>query len=303
MYKIETPVNAQDFEEYFHFRWLMLRKPWNCPPGSEKDEYDQISHHRMVRSQHGEVIAIARMHLNSTEEAQIRHVAVEKSYQGKGLGKFIVSAMEALAIEEGVTKLVTNSREQSIAFFKSCGYQEEGEASNEMGQPLRQQMVKHCCESAMAKIHPQWCDELQKTWYDTIPITEQMGIKLYQYTGNTLEARASLNKNINLHGTMFAGSIFSLATLTGWGLLFLQMKERGFAADIVLGDGNIHYHKPVSRQPRAICNIETLSGKFEPLTRNKKCRFELKVQINDGHSPVAEFSGVYWLLPPKQEEK
>ena len=101
-----------------------------------------------------------------------------------------------------------------------------------------------------------------------------------------------LNKNINIHGTMFAGSIFSLATLTGWGMIYLQLKERGLDGDIVLGDGDIHYHKPITMKPRAICNIETLSGKFKPLENDNKARFELSVAILDGDTPVAEFEGV-----------
>jgi thioesterase domain-containing protein len=120
---------------------------------------------------------------------------------------------------------------------------------------------------------------------------------LHQYTGRTLETRASLNKNINLHGTMFAGSIFSLATLTGWGMIFLQLKEKGLDGEIVLGDGNIHYHKPITMQPRALCNIESLSGKFELLDKNKKCNIKLNVAILDGDNAVAEFSGVFWVLP------
>ena len=96
---------------------------------------------------------------------------------------------------------------------------------------------------------------------------------------------------------MFAGSIFSLATLTGWGMIFLQLKEKGLEGEIVLGDGNIHYHKPITMQPRALCNIESLSGKFEPLSKNKKCHIKLNVAILDGDSAVAEFSGVFWVLP------
>jgi thioesterase domain-containing protein len=111
-----------------------------------------------------------------------------------------------------------------------------------------------------------------------------------------------LNKNINLHGTMFAGSIFSLATLTGWGMIFLQLKEKGLDGDIVLGDGNIHYHKPITMQPRALCNIESLNGKFESLAKNKKCQIKLNVSILDSDNAVAEFSGVFWVLPTKELE-
>ena len=82
-------------------------------------------------------------------------------------------------------------------------------------------------------LHPKWCNELQLLWSDTIPISEHMGIKIYQYTGRTFETRASLNKNINIHGTMFAGSIFSLATLTGWGMLHLLLKQKGLSGDIM----------------------------------------------------------------------
>eukprot|EP00952_Eustigmatos_sp_NYUAD-ZCMA_P006124 26412-Eustigmatos_ZCMA.PRE.1 len=60
------------------------------------------------------------------------------------------------------------------------------------------------------------------------------------------------------------------------------MKEKNLSGEIVLGDADIHYHKPTSLQPRAICNIES-------------------VDIHDGHNPVAEFKGVYWVLPPTEE--
>ncbi|MDF2177827.1 bifunctional GNAT family N-acetyltransferase/thioesterase [Aliiglaciecola sp. CAU 1673] len=297
MYRVETPVTEEDFEKYFQFRWVMLRKPWNYPPGSEKDEYEQVGHHRMVTDASGQVVAIGRLHFNTPEEAQLRHIAVHPDYQGKGLGKLVVSALESVARSEGIERIVTNSRELSTPFFQSCGFEVVGEGTTELGHLKREQMVKKLTEMNAVMLHPKWCKELQETWHQAIPISEQMGIKLYQYSGRTLEARASLNKNINLHGTMFAGSIFSLATLTGWGMLFLLLKEKGLKGEIVLGDANIHYHKPVTMQPRAICQIESLDGKFEPLSKGKKCPFRLIVELHDQHHPVAEFKGVYWVLP------
>lgn len=302
MYKIDTPSSEQDFIEYFAFRWKMLREPWNFPGGSEKDEYEQVSQHRMIRNPDGDVIAVGRVHMNSAEESQVRHVAVEKAYQGKGLAKMLVASLEAVARAEGAVRIVTNSTQASIALFTSLGFKAQKGAPKELGEQQRQQMVKKLTDLSSILLHPKWCKLLQSTWHDTIPISEQMGIKLHQYTGRTLETRASLNKNINLHGTMFAGSIFSLATLTGWGMIFLQLKEKGLEGEIVLGDGNIHYHKPITMQPRAICNIESLTGKFESLAKNKKCHIELNVSILDGDSAVAEFSGVFWVLPNKKIE-
>lgn len=297
MYRVDTPTSEEEFAKYFQFRWEMLRKPWNYPLGSEKDEYEQVSEHRMILNPKGEVVAIGRVHLNTAEEAQVRHIAVAKESQGKGLGKMILSALEAIARAQGAQRIVTNSRELSIEFFSSCGYEIEKQASNELGKLKRQQMVKRLTELNRIMLHPKWCDELQRTWQEEIPISDQMGIKLFQYSGRTLEARASLNKNINLHGTMFAGSIFSLATLTGWGMIFLLLKEKELAGEIVLGDGNIHYHKPITMQPRALCNIETVDGKFNLLERGKKTCIKLQVDILDGDTPVAEFKGIFWVLP------
>jgi thioesterase domain-containing protein len=297
MYKIDTPISEQDFAQYFEMRWKMLRKPWNYPLGSEKDEYELVSQHRMIRNQAGEVVAVGRIHMNSSEEAQVRHIAVDKEYQSKGLAKLVLASLEAVAREEGAIRLVTNSRQISIPFFESAGFEIEREAPNEFGKLKRQQMVKKLSSPNTILLHPKWCKNLQDTWYETIPISEQMGIKIYQYSGKTLETRASLNKNINLHGTMFAGSIFSLATLTGWGMIFLQLKEKGLVGDIVLGDGNIHFHKPITMQPRALCNIESFNGKLDGLLKNKKCFIKLQVAILDGDVPVAEFSGLFGVLP------
>ena len=303
MYKVVTPKSDAEFEAYFHFRWEHLRQPWNFPPGSEKDEYEQVAEHRVITNRKNEIVACGRVHLNTAEEAQIRHIAVHPEHQRKGLGQMIMAALENVAKDLGAERAVTNSREISIDFFSACGFEIEREAPNELGMLKRQQMVKKFTESNTLVLHPKWCKSLQETWSETIPITEHMGIKLHQYTGRTLETRASLNKNINIHGTMFAGSIFSLATLTGWGMIYLQLKERGLDGDIVLGDGDIHYHKPITMKPRAICNIETLSGKFKPLENDKKARFELSVAILDGDTPVAEFDGVFYVLPPSKNEK
>ena len=63
-----------------------------------------------------------------------------------------------------------------------------------------------------------------------------MGIAVAGYDGLTLAVRAPLPPNRNLHGTVFAGRLFSVCALTGWGAVWLALRERGqdgviFAAD------------------------------------------------------------------------
>lgn len=301
MYRVNTPTTDQELQDYFRFRWRMLREPFKLPEGSEKDEYETVAEHRMITDHAGNVVAVGRVHLNDPTEAQIKHVAVDKSLRAKGLGRVMLTALEEVALKQGAQRAVTNSMETSKEFFKSCGYKAQELGPRELDMQKRQQMLKKLQEQGALKLQPQWCEELQNTWYETIPITEHMGIKLYRYTGRTLEVRASMNKNINLHGTMFAGSIFSLATLTGWGMIFLQRKLKGLQGEIVLGDGNIHYHKPVTSEPRAICHVETIAGDFESLKQGNKSKFTLRVDIQDNTTPVAEFEGVYYVLPVKDQ--
>jgi thioesterase domain-containing protein len=299
LFTIATPKTEQELNEYFDFRWRWLREPWGFPQGSEKDEYETVSEHRMVLNTSGQIVACGRVHLNTSDEAQIRHIAVDKSYRRKGLGEIVLNALEQVARDLGANTAVTNSRETSTGFFAACGFEVEKDAPNELGKLKRKQMHKRLIDHSALVLHPKWCAELQKTWHEKIPISEHMGITLYQYTEKTIETRASLNKNVNLHGTMFAGSIFSQATLTGWGMIYLQLKQKELSGEIVLGDGNIHYHKPVTMTPRARCNIESVDAKFDLLEKGKKCPVLLSVEIIDGDNAVARFEGKFWVLPIK----
>lgn len=101
-----------------------------------------------------------------------------------------------------------------------------GELTDERGPVRHQQMVKTLDPMANVLRKPEWCTELQDRWGKHIPISDKMGIKIQQYTGYQFQCCAQLNPNLNPHNTLFAGSAFTLATLTGWGMAWLLMRER-----------------------------------------------------------------------------
>lgn len=299
MYQVINPSTDNQFKAYFHFRWLTLCKPWHQPQGSEKDEYDIHAIHKMVVNEKGEPIAIGRLHVTSMEEGQIRHMAVHPDHQGHGLGTLIMMALEEEARGQGLKRLILNAREQSVAFYSKFGFLITGDAPMLFGKVAHQQMQKKLSESDIIIRDAKWCQELQQTWHDTIPITQVMGIRIHQYTGDVFETRALLNPNINLHGTMFAGSVFSLATLTGWGLVHLWLLSEKLEGAIVLGDGNIHYHKPVTCQPGAVARRHDVEGDLEPLRQGKKAKLKITVEVQDEDVAVAEFVGIYLVLPKR----
>ncbi|EEZ01127.1 YiiD C-terminal domain-containing protein [Vibrio mimicus] len=297
MFKLITPTTDNQLNKYFHFRWQMLREPWRMPIGSERDEYDSMSHHRMIVDSRGYPIAIGRLYITPDCEGQIRYMAVKANRRSKGMGSLILVALESLARQEGAKRLVCNAREDAIPFYAKNGFERRGELTDERGPVRHQQMVKTLDPMANVLRKPEWCTELQDRWGKQIPISDKMGIKIQQYTGYQFQCCAQLNPNLNPHNTLFAGSAFTLATLTGWGMAWLLMRERDLHGDIVLVDSHIRYRHPVVQNPVAATSLDGISGDLDRLESGRKARIVVRVMISSGDVEAIEFIGTYMLIP------
>jgi thioesterase domain-containing protein len=85
--------------------------------------------------------------------------------------------------------------------------------------------------------------ELQSTWQREIPLAASLAIEVAVCARDELAVRAPLAPNRNLHGTAFAGSLFSVCVLTGWGAAWLALEQRGIEGVIVVSDSRIQYRK------------------------------------------------------------
>ncbi|HLF12915.1 MAG TPA: YiiD C-terminal domain-containing protein, partial [Gammaproteobacteria bacterium] len=90
------------------------------------------------------------------------------------------------------------------------------------------------------------CAELHSTWHEEIPLAAAMGIEVVSFARDELVVRAPLAPNTNVHGTAFAGSLFSICVLTCWGRVWLALRQQGLAARIVVADSQIKYRKAVT---------------------------------------------------------
>ena len=122
--KIIVPKSTEEFRKYYNLRYEILRKPWSQPIGSERDEEEETSIHRMIIDEKtGEVLAVGRLQFNSIDEAQIRYMAVLDEFQGQGLGSQIISELENVARENGNKLMILSSRKNAIQFYKNNGYE------------------------------------------------------------------------------------------------------------------------------------------------------------------------------------
>ncbi|PSV09516.1 bifunctional GNAT family N-acetyltransferase/hotdog fold thioesterase [Photobacterium leiognathi] len=297
MFRLVTPQTDEQLANYYHFRWRMLREPWQMPKGSERDAYDDLSEHRMIINNRDQVVAIGRLYLTPDNEGQVRFMAVDPDVRHHGLGGLILMALESLARQDGAKRMVCNAREDAIPFYLKNGFASEGELSDERGPVRHQQMLKHLEPLNEVVRHPDWCHELQTLWQQQIPISDKMGIKINQYTGYRFEVSALFNANLNPNEFMFAGSIFTMATLAGWGFIWLLLKERGLEGNIVLVDSHIRYSSPVTERPKAVSTVENLRGDIDRLAKGRKGRISIDVNVYSGTNIASSFTGTYLILP------
>ena len=122
--KVIEPNSSAEFEQYYNLRYEVLRKPWLQPKGSEKDDGDKSSIHRMIIDEsNGKAVAVGRLQFNTSEEAQIRYMAVSDNYQLKGYGNIIVKTLEDIALNKGIRNIILQARENALKFYWKNGYE------------------------------------------------------------------------------------------------------------------------------------------------------------------------------------
>ncbi|CNI97017.1 MULTISPECIES: fatty acid biosynthesis protein FabY [Yersinia] len=304
MYHLRVPITEQELKDYYQFRWEMLRKPLHQPVGSEKDAYDAMAHHQMVVDEQGKPVAIGRLYINADNEAAIRFLAVDPAVRGKGLGTLVAMTLESVARQEGVKRVVCSAREDAVDFFAKLGFVSQGEITAPQTTPVRHfLMIKPVVTMDDILHRPDWCGQLQQAWYDHIPLSEKMGVRISQYTGQRFVTTMPEAGNQNPHHTLFAGSLFSLATLTGWGLIWLLLRERHLGGTIILADAHIRYKAPITGRPRAVAELSSLRGSLDRLARGRRAIVQLDVNLFGDEDTGSVFSGTYMVLPVGEEDE
>ena len=139
--------------------------------------------------------------------------------------------------------------------------------------------------------------ELQAVLHHEIPISREMGLMVHEYDGETLSLGAPLAPNVNHKATAFAGSLNAVATLAGWGSVWLVLTEHGLRGTVVIQESTTRYLLPVAYDFTASCRVppaEEVERFLAGLRRRGKARLSLTVNILNGDGRVAvSFTGMY----------
>jgi thioesterase domain-containing protein len=138
-------------------------------------------------------------------------------------------------------------------------------------------------------------DELTTTWHREIPIVAAMGVTVESYDGRSLAVRAPMQPNRNVHGTTFAGSLYSVCVLTGWGALWLALREHGLDGVIYAAESAVQYRKAVAGDfvCRCMPDAESLEAGLEEFKASGRASFDLACTIDYEGKRAVAFTGKY----------
>jgi thioesterase domain-containing protein len=144
---------------------------------------------------------------------------------------------------------------------------------------------------------------LEHTLHTEVPLTEVMGLRVEGHDENELLLHADFEPNINIHGTAFGGSLYSICAVTCWGMLHLRFEEEGIPAHCVLGSADIVYQLPVRGDIKARCRLpddDSVSQMIQNLKRGEKARIELKAEIHTEDGIAVVYTGSYSAFVKKE---
>lgn len=131
-----------------------------------------------------------------------------------------------------------------------------------------------------------------------IPLTAAMQLALSAFDGDTLVLAAPLAPNINDKGTVFAGSITALGSITGWCLLTLWSEREHLPCQVAIYDARFQFRKPLSGDFTATVTLPDATvraGLVAGLQRKGKGRVGLRVVLADAAGEAAFLEADYAL--------
>ena len=115
--------------------------------------------------------------------------------------------------------------------------------------------------------------------YRAMPPVAAMDVAIASADGDSLCLSAPLARHVNDKGCAFGGSLVSLMTLAGWGLVTLKARAAGVDADVFVADSQVDYLAPLFADLRAEAKLAE-GGDWEGLATSLRERGRAHVHVS-----------------------
>lgn len=139
---------------------------------------------------------------------------------------------------------------------------------------------------------------------DEIPMLSYMDTSLAAWDGQTLSISAPLTPNTNDKGTAFAGSLATLATVTGWAALTLWARSQYVPCYVAAAESHIRYKKPVICDFQAVARLPSandLAGLQARIASHGRGRVSVQVIIRSGSVDALALEASYAVWPSEEK--
>lgn len=136
-----------------------------------------------------------------------------------------------------------------------------------------------------------------------LPTAVHMQIAVDAYDGKSLRLTAPLAPSVNDKQTAFGGSIYVVAVMACWGMVYLRCVEYGIDPDIVVAKGEIEYSAPVNGDivAQSVAAEEAdWTQFFADFEDRGKAKIPLCSEVIINGGVAASFKGLYALVADKQ---
>ena len=136
--------------------------------------------------------------------------------------------------------------------------------------------------------------------HEMIPLAKAMGVGVEVSDDQSLVLKAPKEQNKNSLNTAFGGSLVSLATLAGYGVVWELMKSEKDSAKaewrIVVKESRAAYRRPVIGDLRAICErpAQAAIAEFkEALARYGKAKLKLRARVIEAGETAVDVTAAF----------
>ena len=129
-----------------------------------------------------------------------------------------------------------------------------------------------------------------------MPPVAAMQVEVEGMRGDALRLTAPLSANVNDKGNAFGGSLTSLMTVAGWGLVTLKLRLAGLKAEVYVADSQIRYLAPLYDDLLATARLapeQDWDDFLTLFTKRGRARVTVRAAIEGG---AAEFEGRFVAL-------
>ncbi|MBK9247400.1 MAG: GNAT family N-acetyltransferase [Ignavibacteria bacterium] len=115
---------------------MILRKPLGLVFTSDELALEHNEIH-LIGKEDTTIVCTLQLRPINLHTVQMRQVAVDESYQSKGIGRELVEYCEQVALDGKYNEIILHARETAIEFYLKLGYELYGEPFTEVGIPHR----------------------------------------------------------------------------------------------------------------------------------------------------------------------